>query len=193
MKFTRTEIPEVVLVEPTVHRDARGFFLETYHAAKYAQGGVDALFVQDNHSRSVAGTLRGLHAQLEKPQGKLVRAIEGEIFDVAVDLRLGSPTFGRWVGSRLSGDNFHQLWIPPGFAHGFCVLRGPAQVEYKCTAFYDRDDELVVAWDDPEIGIGWPLADDPVLSTRDRTAPTLAEVTERLPAWPPSPPAGAGG
>jgi dTDP-4-dehydrorhamnose 3,5-epimerase len=183
MKFTETELPGVVLVEPTVHRDARGFFLETYQAAKYRQGGIEATFVQDNHSRSVEGTLRGLHAQLAHPQGKLVRAVEGEIFDVAVDVRRGSPTFARWVGARLSADNFHQLWVPPGFAHGFCVIRGPAQVEYKCTALYDAGDELVVAWDDPQIGIDWPLAGDPILSTRDRTAARLATVAERLPRY----------
>lgn len=189
MKFTKTDLPEVILVEPTVHRDARGFFLETYHARKYQQGGIGATFVQDNHSRSVAGTLRGLHAQLEKPQGKLVRAVEGEIFDVAVDVRRGSPTFGRWVGVKLSADNFHQLYVPPGFAHGFLVTRGPAQVEYKCTTLYDAADELVVAWNDPEIAIEWPLEEeDPILSTRDRTAPELAEVMERLPRW-----EGAGG
>ena len=138
-------LPGVLLVEPVVHGDARGFFLETWHAEKYRAGGLDATFVQDNHSRSAAGTLRGLHAQLARPQGKLVRCVEGEIFDVAVDIRRGSPSFGRWVGERLSAANFRQLYVPPGYAHGFCVTAGPAQVEYKCTAFYDPADEIAIA------------------------------------------------
>jgi dTDP-4-dehydrorhamnose 3,5-epimerase len=176
-----TALPGVLLVEPVVHRDERGFFLETYHREKYRAGGIDASFVQDNHSRSARRTLRGLHAQLGNPQGKLVRAVEGEIFDVAVDIRRGSPTFGQWVGARLSGENFHQLWIPPGFAHGFCVVSAAAQVEYKCTAAYDPADELVVAWNDPDLAIVWPLPDEPILSARDRAAPRLADVLARLP------------
>ena len=136
MRFRPTAMPDVILVEPDVHRDARGFFLETFHARKYAEGGIPGPFVQDNHSRSVKGTLRGLHAQRQQPQGKLVRAVEGEMFDVAVDIRPSSPTFGRWVGVRLSGENFRQLYIPPGFAHGFCVLSDVVHVEYKCTDFY---------------------------------------------------------
>ena len=140
MKFIQTELPGVVIVEPDVFRDARGFFLETFHAARYRQGGIPYDFVQDNHSRSVRGTLRGLHAQRTRPQGKLVRAVRGEIFDVAVDIRPGSATFGKWVGGRLSEENFHQIFIPPGFAHGFCVLSELAEVEYKCTDFYDRAD-----------------------------------------------------
>jgi dTDP-4-dehydrorhamnose 3,5-epimerase len=183
MRFGETAIPGVLLVEPDVHRDDRGFFLETYHREKYRQGGLDAVFVQDNHSRSVARTLRGLHAQLRRPQGKLVRAVRGEIFDVAVDIRRGSPTFGRWVGERLSDDNFRQLWVPPGFAHGFCVLSEIAEVEYKCTALYDRDDELSIAWDDPEVGIEWPVA-EPILSPKDAAAARLDEVAARLPVYP---------
>jgi dTDP-4-dehydrorhamnose 3,5-epimerase len=183
VRFVATELPGVVLAEPTVHRDERGFFLETYHRGKYAAGGIDAVFVQDNHSRSVAGTLRGLHSQLARPQGKLVRCIEGEIFDVAVDIRRGSPSFGRWLGERLSAENFRQLYVPPGYAHGFCVTAGPAQVEYKCTALYDPADEIVIAWNDPEIGIEWPL-DEPVLSPRDAAAPRLAELRDRLPLYP---------
>lgn len=179
MRFTPTAIPEVVLVEPDVHRDARGFFLETYHQRKYAEGGISAAFVQDNHSHSVRGTLRGLHAQLRRPQGKLVRAVEGEMFDVAVDIRPGSPTFGRWVGMNLSGDNFRQLWIPPGFAHGFCVLSDVVHVEYKCTGFYDPADEVTVAWNDPDVGIAWPVT-DPVVSAKDSRAPRLREIAERL-------------
>jgi dTDP-4-dehydrorhamnose 3,5-epimerase len=180
VRFLPTELPEVVLVEPDVHQDARGFFLETYHQARYREGGIDAVFVQDNHSRSVRGTLRGLHAQLRRPQGKLVRAVEGEMFDVAVDIRPRSPTFGRWVGIRLSGGNFRQLWIPPGFAHGFCVLSEVVHVEYKCTGFYDREDEISLAWNDPDVGIAWPVS-DPMLSDKDRQAPRLADLRHRLP------------
>lgn len=182
-------LPGVLLVEPVVHGDERGFFLETYHAAKYTAAGLDATFVQDNHSRSTGPILRGLHAQLARPQGKLVRCVEGEIFDVAVDIRRGSPTFGRWVGERLSAKSFRQLYIPPGYAHGFYVTAGPAQVEYKCTALYDPDDEIAIAWNDPRIGIDWPLdpaADGPRLSGRDRAAPRLEEVLDRLPVYPAS-------
>lgn len=182
MKVRETALPGVLVVEPAVHGDPRGFFLETYHQDRYRAAGIDAVFVQDNHSRSEGPILRGLHAQLRHPQGKLVRAVAGEIFDVAVDLRRGSPTFARWVGETLSAANFHQLWVPPGFAHGFCVLGDAAEVEYKCTALYDRDDELTIAWNDPEIAIRWPIA-EPVLSERDRTAPRLAEVLDRLPVY----------
>src|SRR5207244_5378443 len=129
-----------------VHADARGFFLETYHAGRYREHGIAGPFVQDNHSRSIGGTLRGLHLQRRRPQGKLIRVTEGEIFDVAVDVRRGSPTFGRWVGVRLSAKNFKQCFIPPGFAHGFCVVSAVAQVEYKCTDLYDRDSEIGIAW-----------------------------------------------
>ena len=165
----------MVLVEPVVHRDARGFFLETYHRAKYAEGGITAAFVQDNHSRSARGTLRGLHAQLRRPQGKLIRCVLGEIYDVAVDIRRGSPTFGRWVGVRISGEDFRQLWIPPGFAHGFCVTSDEAHVEYKCTELYDPADEVSIAWNDADIGIEWPLR-DPVISAKDARAPRLRDV-----------------
>ena len=180
MKFTPTILPEVILVEPDVHRDQRGFFLETYHAEKYRAGGVPGPFLQDNHSRSLRGTLRGLHAQLRRPQGKLVRAVEGEMLDVAVDIRKSSPTFGRWVAVRLSGENFHQLYVPPGFAHGFCVLSPVVHVEYKCTDFYDRADEIAVAWNDPDIGIEWPLA-DPTLSPKDQGAARLKDLLGVLP------------
>jgi dTDP-4-dehydrorhamnose 3,5-epimerase len=180
MRFVPTELQEVVLVEPDVFRDDRGFFLETYHERKYAAGGIPGPFVQDNHSRSVRGTLRGLHAQVQRPQGKLVRAVEGEMFDVAVDIRRGSPTFGRWVGVRLSGENFRQLYVPPGFAHGFCVLSAQVHVEYKCTAFYDPSDEISIAWDDPEIGVQWPLA-HPTVSSKDSGAPRLRDLAARLP------------
>jgi dTDP-4-dehydrorhamnose 3,5-epimerase len=183
VKVRPTAIDEVLVVEPAVHRDGRGFFFETYHAERYREAGIDGPFVQDNHSLSAAGILRGLHLQRRRPQGKLVRVIEGEIFDVAVDVRRGSPTFGRWVGETLSADNYLQLWIPGGFAHGFCVLSDTAQVEYKCTALYDRADELSIAWNDPEIGIDWPLA-EPTVSPKDAAARPLAEVLELLPVWP---------
>ncbi|HUP42424.1 MAG TPA: dTDP-4-dehydrorhamnose 3,5-epimerase [Thermoanaerobaculia bacterium] len=182
MRFVETALPGVLVVEPTVHQDHRGFFLETYHREKYARGGIEGPFVQDNHSRSARGILRGLHAQGRRPQGKLVRCVEGTIFDVAVDIRRGSPTFARWVGVELAAASFRQLWVPPGFAHGFCVVSEAAQVEYKVTALYDAEDELVIAWDDPEIGIEWPVA-EPVLSQKDAAAPRLSEI-ERLPIYP---------
>jgi dTDP-4-dehydrorhamnose 3,5-epimerase len=182
MKLTPTAIPDVVLIEPDVHRDPRGFFLESWHERRYAEGGIPGPFVQDNHSHSRRGALRGLHAQLRRPQGKLVRVVEGEVFDVAVDIRRGSPTFARWAGDRLSGENLRQLWIPPGFAHGFCVLSESVHFEYKCTDFYDASDEIAIAWNDPEIGIEWPL-EDPTLSKKDAAAPRLSEVLDRLPAW----------
>jgi dTDP-4-dehydrorhamnose 3,5-epimerase len=179
VEFRKTELPDVVLVVPDVHRDARGFFLETYHARKYRAGGIDARFVQDNHSRSRRGTLRGLHAQLRRPQGKLVRVVRGEIWDVAVDIRPRSPSFGRYAGATLSEQNAHQLWIPAGFGHGFCVLSEEADVEYKCTELYDPADEIAIRFDDPAIGIPWPVR-DPVISPRDLAARPLAECLERL-------------
>jgi dTDP-4-dehydrorhamnose 3,5-epimerase len=185
VKVIATELAGVLLIEPTVHRDARGFFLETWHEARYREHGVDVHFVQDNHSRSTHGTLRGLHAQLgAHPQAKLVRCVAGEIFDVAVDVRVGSPTFGRWVGERLSADNFRQLYLPVGFAHGFCVTSETAEVEYKCSAPYAPQDEIAVAWNDPAVGIRWPVA-EPRLSSRDAAAPRLAALAResRLPAW----------
>lgn len=182
MKFLPTALEEVILVEPRVFPDDRGFFLETYHQEKYAAGGIPDLFVQDNHSYSIRGTLRGLHAQLRHPQGKLVRVVQGEIFDVAVDIRPDSPTFGKWVGERLSGENFRQLWMPPGFAHGFCVLSDTAHVLYKCTEIYRKDDEIGIVWNDPAIGIDWPLPPDtgPLLSPKDRDAPGLEAILQLL-------------
>ncbi|MEL7059636.1 MAG: dTDP-4-dehydrorhamnose 3,5-epimerase [Acidobacteriota bacterium] len=181
MDFFPTDLPGVVRVRPRIFPDDRGFFLETYHRDKYAAGGIDAVFVQDNHSRSARGTVRGLHGQTRKPQGKLVRCIEGEIFDVAVDIRRGSPTFGRWVGATLSAENFEQLYVPPDFLHGFCVTSEVAQVEYKCTDVYDPGHELTVRWDDPAIGIEWPV-EAPLLSARDASAPLLNEVEAHLPS-----------
>ena len=182
MSAVETTLPGVLVVEPTVHRDERGFFLETYHREKYRQAGIDVDFVQDNHSRSARGVLRGLHAQRTTPQGKLVRAILGEIWDVAVDIRPASPTFRRWVGAVLSAENFRQLWVPPGFAHGFCVLSPLAQVEYKCTALYDPTSEIGIAWNDPTLAVAWPIA-DPMLSPRDSRNPSLTAQAEQLPAF----------
>ncbi len=178
-EFHHVAIPGLVLVEPRVHGDARGFFLETHHRGKYAEGGIDVGFVQDNHSRSKQHTLRGLHTQLRQPQGKLLRAVEGVIFDVAVDVRRGSPTQGKWYGVELSAENFRQLYVPEGFLHGFSVLSERAQVEYKCTDFYDPDDEITVAWDDPELAIDWRV-EQPLLSSRDENGYRLQEVRDQL-------------
>jgi dTDP-4-dehydrorhamnose 3,5-epimerase len=184
MKFLPTELPGVILIEPQVWRDERGFFLETYQREKYAAGGIDADFVQDNHSRSVRGTLRGLHAQLARPQGKLIRVIEGEIFDVAVDVRRGSPHFGKWMGAWLTAENFQQIYVPPGFVHGFCVTSDIAQVEYKCTDIYDPTSEITVLWNDPALGIQWPdLPMAPLLSKKDQQGKSLAEMAELLPLY----------
>jgi dTDP-4-dehydrorhamnose 3,5-epimerase len=174
-------IDGIVIIEPDVHRDGRGFFLETYHAERYRECGIAGPFVQDNHSRSVSGTLRGLHLQVRHAQGKLIRVIEGEIFDVAVDVRRGSPTFGRWVGIDLTAESFSQIYVPPGFAHGFCVVSAAAQVEYKCTDVYDPESEIGIAWNDPALGISWPVS-EPLLSARDRHHPTLSDVLDRLPS-----------
>ena len=182
MLVTKTSVPGVLVVKPDVHRDARGFFLETYHALRYAEQGVTAAFVQDNHSRSEANTIRGLHLQLRRPQGKLIRVIEGEIFDVAVDVRRGSPTFGKWVGTTLSADNFLECYVPPGFAHGFAVISDTAQVEYKCTELYDPSDELGIAWDDPTLAIQWPTQ-RPVLSVRDARNGRLGDLINKLPSY----------
>ena len=182
MRVVPTELPGVLVVEPDVHRDGRGFFLETYHADRYLQHGIAGPFVQDNHSRSTAGTLRGLHLQLGRPQGKLIHVIEGEVFDVAVDVRRGSPTFGRWVSVVLSAENFKQCYVPPGFAHGFCVVSPIAQVEYKCTDLYDPATEIGICWNDPALAIRWPIA-QPLLSERDRHHRTLAAQTDYLPPY----------
>lgn len=177
MRFVPSEIPEVLLVEPQVFGDSRGFFMETWHAVKFAAAGLDCNFVQDNHSKSVQGTLRGLHYQIRKPQGKLVRVVSGEVFDVAVDLRKSSPFFGRWVGEILSAENKKMLWVPPGFGHGFYVLSPEAEFVYKCTELYAPEHERCIRWDDPELGIVWPLVgqDAPLLSTKDLAGASLAE------------------
>jgi len=185
LRFVNTSLAGVVMIEPQVFRDDRGFFLETFHAEKYAAAGIPAVFVQDNHSKSVRNTLRGLHAQWRKPQGKLVRVNRGEIWDIAVDLRRDQPTFGQWTAATLSADNFHQLYIPPGCAHGFCVLSDEAEVQYKCTELYDPADEIGVAYDDPALAIPWPVK-EPILSARDRGHRTLKEVVDRMSAAPAS-------
>jgi len=183
VRFLTTPIPGVIRVLPDVHRDARGFFLETYHAPRYREGGIRETFVQDNHSRSTRDTLRGLHIQLPNAQGKLVRVIEGEIWDVAVDVRRGSPAYGKHFAARLTAEEFEQLYVPPGLAHGFLVLSEVAQVEYKCTQLYDPQAELSIAWNDPDLAIPWP-AQSPLLSERDRRAPRLHEVQARLIDYP---------
>jgi len=180
VKFTPTKLPEVIVIEPDVHQDDRGFFLESYQEKKYQAGGISTRFVQDNHSNSVKNTLRGLHTQIKQPQGKLIRIIEGEVFDVAVDIRPNSPTFKNWVSVMLSQQNFKQIYIPPGFAHGFCVLSDNAQFEYKCTDYYDPTDELTILWSDPDINIDWPIT-EPILSDKDINAPLLSEVLDILP------------
>jgi dTDP-4-dehydrorhamnose 3,5-epimerase len=182
VQVVATAIPGVLVIEPDVHVDGRGFFLETYHADRYRQHGIAGPFVQDNHSRSIAGSLRGLHLQTRHPQGKLIRAIEGEIFDVAVDLRRGSPTFGRWVSVVLTAESFKQVYIPAGFAHGFAVVSATAQVEYKTTDIYDPSGEIGVAWNDPALAIDWPLR-EPILSPRDGRHPNLADVIDALPFY----------
>jgi len=179
LRFLPTALPGVIVIEPQVHRDARGFFLECYHAEKYAANGIDVRFVQDNHSASRRSTLRGLHGQSPHPQGKLVRALAGEIFDVVVDVRRGSPSFGQHVGMLLSADSHRQIYVPPGLVHGFVVTSENAQVEYKCTDFYHPECEFSVAWNDPALGIDWPVA-EPILSAKDANAPPLAAVADRL-------------
>ena len=183
MKVTPTALPEVLLVEPTVFGDARGYFFEAYSARRYAEAGIAAAFVQDNVSRSRRGVLRGLHYQHPHGQGKLVGVLEGEVFDVAVDVRRGSPRFGRWVGECLSADNKRQLYLPPGFAHGFLVTSEDALFAYKCTDYYHPETERSIRWDDARIGIEWPL-DGPVVSAKDHVAVTLdAMPAELLPAF----------
>jgi dTDP-4-dehydrorhamnose 3,5-epimerase len=179
LSFTETDISGVMIIEPTVFKDGRGFFLETYHYNKYSENGIDIRFVQDNHSHSIKGTLRGLHYQLKHPQGKLLYVIKGEIFDVAIDIRKGSPGFGKWVSVILSDENKRQLYVPPGFAHGFCVLSEKADVIYKCTDFYAPDDEYGIIWNDPDIGIDWPEI-NPVLSDKDSNYNRLNELPENF-------------
>ena len=191
MRALETGIPGLLVIEPAVHGDARGWFMETWHASRYAGLGLPGAFLQSNLSRSAAGVTRGLHYQYPQPQGKLVQVLEGRAFDVAVDIRLGSPTFGRWAGVELSAENRRQLWIPPGFAHGFSVLGEVALLAYLCTTEYRAEYDAVIAWDDPDIGIRWPTAaramtGSAMLSAKDAAAPRLAEIPEeRLPPWAP--------
>ncbi|MCH8031794.1 MAG: dTDP-4-dehydrorhamnose 3,5-epimerase [Bacteroidetes bacterium] len=177
MNAIETPLEGVLLFEPTVYVDERGFFLERFHASRYREYGIDLPFVQDNHSRSVKGTLRGLHFQKRSPQGKLVEVVQGRVFDVVVDVRPGSTTFGQWHGVELSDENHYQLWVPPGFAHGFCALSENADLLYKCTAYYDSEDEGGIAWNDPDLDITWPV-DDPLLSTKDNQLPFLSTLEE---------------
>lgn len=179
ISFTPTAIPDVILCVPDVFRDARGFFQECYHARKYADGGIREVFVQDNRSRSCRSVLRGLHYQATKPQAKLVSCIQGKIVDVAVDIRSGSPTFGKWVAAELSEENCHQLFIPKGFAHGFCVVSETAEILYKCTDYYDPTDDRGVRWNDPDLAITWPVQ-EPILSAKDAVQPFLRDVFPTL-------------
>lgn len=183
LRFIETELPGVIIVEPQVFDDPRGFFLETFHTQKYAAYGIPTDFVQDNHSHSKRGTLRGLHYQLKNPQGKLIYVTRGEIFDVAVDIRRGSPHFSHWYGCRLSAANHRQIYVPEGFAHGFVVLSDQADVIYKCTRLYDGADDRGIQFDDPELSIDWPV-NDPLLSPKDRRSPALKELgPEALPVF----------
>lgn len=173
---TPTAIPDVLILEPKVFGDSRGFFFESFNAKDFAQAtGLDVTFVQDNHSKSAKGVLRGLHYQMEHAQGKLVRVVQGEVFDVAVDLRASSPTFGRWVGECLSADNKRQMWVPPGFAHGFVVLSESAEFLYKTTDYWYPEHERSLLWSDPALGIAWPLEGQPLLAAKDAAAPMLAQ------------------
>jgi dTDP-4-dehydrorhamnose 3,5-epimerase len=184
MKVTPLALPEVLLVEPQRFGDSRGYFLETWRQERYQAAGITLPFVQDNLSRSASGILRGLHLQHPNAQGKLVYVLDGEVFDVAVDVRVGSPNFGKWTGATLSAADHRQLWIPPGFAHGFCVTSETALFAYKCTAAYSAADELSVLWNDPGIGIPWPVA-APKLSAKDAAAAPLAHIEPaRLPRFP---------
>jgi dTDP-4-dehydrorhamnose 3,5-epimerase len=182
MEFTATQIPDVIVIDPVVFEDPRGFFMETWQARKFEDAGIDASFVQDSQSRSAQGTVRGLHYQIEQAQGKLIRVIQGEAYDVLVDLRKSSPTFGHWVGEVLSAGNRKIIWVPPGFAHGFQVLSDSADFEYRCTDYYAPEHERTILWNDPEIGIDWPLQDgqEPLMSEKDRAGVALkdAEVYE---------------
>ena len=176
MKATRLAIPDVVLIEPKVFGDARGFFFESFNQQAFNEATATShQFVQDNHSRSAKGVLRGLHYQLQQPQGKLVRVVRGCVWDVAVDIRKGSPTFGQWVGAELSEDNQHQLWVPPGFAHGFVVLSDSADFLYKTTDYYAPQHERCIAWNDPRLAIAWPYVGEPQLSAKDAQGLSLAQ------------------
>jgi len=181
MRTLQTSLAGVLQIEPAVYGDHRGFFAETFREDAWRDIGIDMAFVQDNHSRSRRGTLRGMHFQTSPGQAKLIRCARGAIFDVVVDLRRGSPTFGRWEGFVLDDESMRQLFVPIGFAHGFCVTSEVADVVYKCSSYYDAETESGIAYDDPAIGIEWPLGVEPIVSERDETAPRLADVADRLP------------
>lgn len=185
MKVTALDIPGLLLIEPALFRDQRGLFCETFHAERYAEAGLTERFVQDNVSRSTRGTLRGLHYQEPHAQGKLAMVVEGAVFDVVVDIRKGSPTFGKWQGFELSSENFRQLYIPPGCAHGFCVTSEQALMVYKCTDFYSPKDERGIIWNDPALAIAWPVT-KPLLSPKDQAYGTLAATQDQLPLYRPS-------
>ena len=184
MKAIPTELPGVIIIEPRVFSDARGFFFESYHAARYAEAGITVTFVQENHSSSAKNTIRGLHYQLRRPQAKLLRVIRGSVLDVAVDIRRGSPTFGRWVGVELSAENKRQLFVPARFGHGFCATSDVAELEYKCSDVYVADDQHGVLWNDPTIAIKWPVR-DPILSDADRAYRPLTLERDDLPVYQP--------
>ena len=177
MEFIQTKVPDVILIKPKVFEDQRGLFMEYYHVEKFKLAGIDSLFVQDNHAKSIQNTLRGLHFQIKYPQGKLLRCLKGKVFDVAVDLRKDSSYYGQWVGEELSEDNKFQLFIPAGFAHGYYVLSETAEIAYKCSAIYHPEDEQGLRWDDPDIAIDWP-GKDPILSEKDRQLPFLKDINE---------------
>jgi len=186
LRITTVDIPGVLVIEPKIFQDSRGLFVETYHAQRYTEAGIAQQFVQDNYSRSVRGTLRGLHFQEPHAQGKLVMAVEGAVYDVVVDIRKGSPSFGKWYGVELSAENMRQIYVPPGCAHGFCVVTDQAAFLYKCTDFYSLKDERGILWSDPALGIMWPMS-DPLLSLKDQTNPTLAQIGNELPPYEPVP------
>ena len=175
MQFLPTKIPDLILVGVPKFGDHRGFFMETYHEQKFSDGGISAIFIQDNHASSQKNILRGLHYQLKFPQGKLIRCIQGEILDIAVDIRKSSPTFGQWVGEILSSENARQLYVPPGFAHGYVVRSDNAEVEYKCTELYHPEDEYGILWNDPELAIHWPVK-NPIVSSKDQAFKRLSEI-----------------
>ena len=179
MNIIQTSIPDVLIVEPKIYTDRRGFFFENYSLERYRQAGIDTTFVQDNISSSEQGVLRGLHFQNPNPQGKLVYVLEGKVFDVAVDIRKGSPTYGKWTGHTLTDNNKYQLWIPPGFAHGFYVMSESALFCYKCTDYYNADADISIAWNDSVIGINWPT-NQPILSNKDKDCPMLEEISDDL-------------
>ena len=183
MKILPSSLPEILIIEPSVFQDERGSFMETYQQRRYTEAGIESVFVQDNLSYSVRGTLRGLHYQVKHPQAKLIQVIEGTIFDVALDIRRGSPSFGQWTSVHLSAENKRQVFLPQGFAHGFCVLSDTAQVVYKCTDYYAAEDEGGVLWSDPTLAIAWPIS-KPLLSEKDSQLPYLADIPpERLPVY----------